>query len=297
MTTALDPSIDFSTVPQANILDNGGFEIWQRGTTFNSLTNSQYTADRWSAYVTAIGQTVNITRESVTIFGGTYSLKVNAFVSTSGGAAGIRQVVENFADYAGKTITFSAWVNTTITGICAAVNDSGGYFYSTPHPGDGQWHQLSITRTVASGSTFILFLVIQTITNQTGIFYVDSAVAALGSQPVTFIPTNPQVDLARCQRFFQIATSGYSFGGNQAGGANAYMFWPFTTVMRATPTITFNAPTVIVINAGASGFSAINTNTITPTALVWGGSLNTSLGSQGNPTYMNGGSITASADL
>jgi len=43
--TTIDPSLTPSV--QQNLLINGGFEIWQRGTSFSMTNSGIYTADRW----------------------------------------------------------------------------------------------------------------------------------------------------------------------------------------------------------------------------------------------------------
>ena len=48
-----------------NFVINGGFDIWQRGLTWNSFNSTRYTADRWLQYA-AGGSTITVTRQQFT---------------------------------------------------------------------------------------------------------------------------------------------------------------------------------------------------------------------------------------
>ena len=48
-----------------NLVINGGFEIWQRGLSWNSFNSTRYTADRWLQYA-AGGSTITVTRQQFT---------------------------------------------------------------------------------------------------------------------------------------------------------------------------------------------------------------------------------------
>ena len=48
-----------------NFVINGGFEIWQRGLTWNSFNSTRYTADRWLQYA-AGSSTITVTRQQFT---------------------------------------------------------------------------------------------------------------------------------------------------------------------------------------------------------------------------------------
>ena len=48
-----------------NFVINGGFEIWQRGLSWNSFNSTRYTADRWLQYA-AGGSTITVTRQQFT---------------------------------------------------------------------------------------------------------------------------------------------------------------------------------------------------------------------------------------
>ncbi len=263
MSTTFDPnqtpiaSIGYQN--SLNILDNGGFEVWQRGTTFNSISSAApYSADRWKWQQSNVGMVANITQESTTIHSGTFSMKV--VITNSGTSSGllILQFVENFKAYASRQVSFSIWLNTTLANVVPIINDGNVAFTGTAHPGDGQWHQVTVTGTLSSNPSQLAFYIQQN-TPATGTIYLDDAMAVVGSQPITFVPTNSQIDLARCQRYYEknydqtvapgtATQSGdvYFTGASDENSVIAVTI-SFKVEKRTTPTVVFYDTT------GASG--------------------------------------------
>ncbi len=92
-----------------NHLINGGFDVWQRGTPFTSISSAQYTADRWrydpstgSATITrvahALGQT-NVPNEP--------SYYLLAAQSSAASTPLLEQRIENVRTLAGQQVTLS----------------------------------------------------------------------------------------------------------------------------------------------------------------------------------------------
>src|SRR5689334_21657431 len=109
-----------SSAGTLNILDNGGREIWQRGTSFTNPVINSYTADRWKVSVTGTPSWV-VSRDSTTanVDSGTYSMSVN--ITSVGGSTvfNLSQFIENYKDYAGKTLTLTARVKASVANkIC-----------------------------------------------------------------------------------------------------------------------------------------------------------------------------------
>src|SRR5579872_2175309 len=222
ISSTLVPSASVASQNIVNLLDNGGFEIWQRGTTntttWNPGNNSQtvyFLADRWqNVLYTNNGSssiTATVSQNSSTVHDGSYSLEFN-FTSITGQCAfSLRQNIETDNYLSGQTVTFSIWVNTTRTDIVPNIGDSvNGSTYGAAHPGDGQWHQLTVTHTVGANAIYCYpglsapngaFL-----NTSAGAFYADSAMLVLGSTVSAFIPTHPATDLVRCQRYFEMLT-------------------------------------------------------------------------------------------
>jgi hypothetical protein len=260
----------------SNILDNGGFEIWQRGITFSAPASGVYLADRWKT-VTDEAANVTVTKETTVIDSvGLASMKV---VVTASGASHfwfVQQTVENYADYRGKNITLSARVNTNVaTAVRLRIQDGVSIVNSAYHTGGGGWETLTVSLAVdaAAGSLNIsIGMLSVSLDKKNGTYYWDSAMLSLGSEAIAFVGTNPQVDLSRCQRYFQ------RYGGNFAteqisvglayGTTNFLSTLLFRVQFRVTPTATVTgaAATFQVFNnaAGVINCATFGSNTLTP---------------------------------
>jgi hypothetical protein len=264
--TTIDPSLTPSV--QVNILDNAGFEIWQRGTSFNNPVDSAYTADRWKIRVNPAAPTsYTVTQEASIIDQGNFSLKLSVTTVGSALVTLLRQSLENPILYAGKTLTFSARVRTNVAGLIIRISNGVTNSNSTAHTGDGSFQTLTATQTIpASPATIDLDIGWVGVSAgganvAVSTTYIDSATLVMGNNPATFSPLNPQQDLARCQRYF------FRMGGEGGGSINnmhgmGYNFNTttgqsvvrFPVTMRVFPTATPSSPasTFIVYNGGAT---------------------------------------------
>ncbi len=115
-----------------NKIINGNFDIWQRGTSFTSLSNGDYHSDRF--LYQQVGTMVHdITRDTdvPSDVNANYSLKLDCTTADTSIAAGdfchIQQRIEgyNFLPFVGQIATLSFWVKATKTGTyCVAFNNS-----------------------------------------------------------------------------------------------------------------------------------------------------------------------------
>lgn len=254
--TQLDPSLVPASQNTSNLLDNAGFEIWQRGTSFSNPASGAYVADRWQVGKSA-GITVNITKETSIFDSGTASIKVDTTVAANNQMY-VNQNIEVFADMKGKTVTFSARVRTaTASKIRLAISDGVVQSFSGYHSGSGAFETLSLTVAVSASASVLtcyIGMIADTVTVNT--FYADAAMCVVGSSAAPYIPTHPQVDLARCQRYFY-ATPGaanvYLCHGQCRTTTGADYIIRFPVPMRAAPTLTVNnATNFSTWNAGGS---------------------------------------------
>jgi hypothetical protein len=98
-----------------NRLVNGNFNIWQRGTSFSSVSASTYTADRWCTGGNAQALTVAQSSDTPLFAGFQYSLSITT-TFTSGSTALLEQRLErvNSLDfYKGTTFVISFWAKQT----------------------------------------------------------------------------------------------------------------------------------------------------------------------------------------
>lgn len=236
-----------------NTVINGGMDIWQRGTTFNSSSN--YTADRWVVFTTA--GTVNVTQSTdvPTSPYFTYSLQI-AGVSSSGDILRGRMEAAQTTVLAGQTVTLSIYAkssagtaalkwNTQVPSVTdnftTVVQDQSGTFSSSP---SGSWTRYTATFTVSAtavrGYELRIYRDSSASSNTTLITGVQ---LELGSVATTFTKAGGTIqgELAACQRYYQrfndAATSVTQYAQGQASSTTAAYFLinPFCT-FRVKPT-------------------------------------------------------------
>lgn len=216
-----------------NFLINGNFDIWQRGTSFN--TYSIYTADRWynmqSASITCTRQSTNPPVGSQYVFRQT--------ATAGGGYLSLHQYIETstVATLWGKTVTFSiklrrsatfdsvmfvdiqktptvdggsgaTWTQIATTQIPASSISSGTT--------SSDWTTLSVTATIPSdGTANGLYVRLGYLTNPANGSYIEAAQAQLeiGSlvTPFSRAAGTYQAELAACQRYYYRWTSGATY--------------------------------------------------------------------------------------
>ena len=110
-----------------NVIINGGFDVWQRGTTFTSPASTDFTADRW-AYLENGTMTHTITRstdvptQAQSGYKSNYSMKIDCTTADSSIASDVYNfVVQKIEGYniqplQGNTVTLSFWIKSTKTG-------------------------------------------------------------------------------------------------------------------------------------------------------------------------------------
>ena len=109
---------DLADMPNRNHLINGGFDVWQRGTSFTSATavlnsDDTYLMDRWNLLSDG-NDAVDVSQETTIIpTGGLYSVKAD--VETPAKKFGFLQIIENknALKLAGKTASLSFKARTT----------------------------------------------------------------------------------------------------------------------------------------------------------------------------------------
>jgi len=150
-----------------NLIINGGMDIWQRGTSFATIANGTYVADRFAyeksgAVVHTVSRDTNVPTvdESGSKFN--YSLKIDCTTIDSSIEAGdfcvVSQKIEgyNAKIIMGQLVTLSFWVKATKTGIyCVSFRNSGfdrSYVIEFTINTTLTWEKKTVTFTFNNGS-------------------------------------------------------------------------------------------------------------------------------------------------
>lgn len=246
-----------------NGLTNGGTNIWQRGTSFPAVPPGTFTADCYEISYDGT-PTINVTQEtSVLPSNAQFAVKTAYTPGGSPTEMVHRNNVENYWDYAGKTVTVSAVVNSNVPNtIGIAIVSNLVASPATYHPGDGQYHTISATLVLPTGITSLAAFIgiIGGAVPTTVTFYFTNSMFVEGNQVVPFIPISPEEDVAQCQRYFE-QNLGFAYRSyNGFVGATTLGFpWQFSTQKRVPPIMTVTVGTVVGLATGATGsFSTVN---------------------------------------
>ena len=154
-----------------NLIINGNFDVWQRGTSFTSPANGTYTSDRWrfrnsSAAVVDISRDTDVPTISSSSIGSNYSIKIDCTTVASGSTVfcGLAQYIEglNYKNIHSKQVTLSFWIKSTKTGTsCVTFTNSNGGFedrlltYEYTINSTNTWEKKSITITLDNTGTWL----------------------------------------------------------------------------------------------------------------------------------------------
>ena len=232
LTTGTLPVDRVPYVGRRNLIINGGFDVWQRGTSFDIVT-SAYHADRWRGRDATISRSTDVPANE--------GFKYSVFYDNDGVRSGIniRQIIEDGKRYTdNKEITLSFWIKGSIASNNCSVDfgDQQNTFFSLTT----EWNRVVITVPAYVRNTNNNFVGGLYVDFNLGTDYPDVYITGvqleLGSVATPFEHRSYGEELALCQRYFQITNNPYSTWGNSAG----YASWcvDFATEMRASPTVT-----------------------------------------------------------
>jgi len=264
---AKTPDIDIREDYQRNILINGNFDLWQRGTSFSS---AGYTADRWRV---PAAQTVTRQSNSNTPF--KYSLKS----SSSSTANQVEQRIEagNVRQYIDKqlTVSFKAKLNSGSMDLKVVLEsaDAEDDFSTTTQVSSttldamtGSFQDFSLTFTVTQTMAENGFsVVLGDDTSVTAEFELAQVQLVEGAEALPFRRAGRNFDeeLQLCQRYYQrgfqrkVSVSSYS--------ANNISFRiPAHTTFRAVPTVSQIPGTSLTNSLERVGISTVTPSVLSP---------------------------------
>ena len=241
-----------------NLIINGGFDVWQRGTSFTT----SYFADRFSG-----NHSGHTTTKSTDVPTGKGFENSAQFVG-SGSDPYFFQIVEGSATIAGKEATFSFWIKGGL-GQCYIFD--GGYtaVESTLIETIGAWTRRSITHAFATGSYNPLIRIGLPI-NASNTCHTTGWQLELGSFATPFEHRSYGEELALCQRYYQVLVSGddnYWASGHYYNTGLFALTFSFPSTMRTTPTAGYTTGVnwyLIYTRGGADLIDGITFNRLHP---------------------------------
>jgi len=246
-----------------NLIINGGFDVWQRGTSFASVNG--LTADRWR--IAESGGSLTTTREAFTQGqtevpnNPTYYLK--ASVTTGDNNCSVRQHIEDVTHTSGETVTVSFWAKGTNPAGGSlewtmmqrfGSGGSGNVSVTTSFTITSSWvkytHSFSLAsvsgKTIGAGSSLELLINQPAGDTSTTAWELNMANVQVekGSVATDFEHRSYGEELALCQRYYWKDThNGMVLTATAANRVIGCIYFPVT--MRTTPTIVAEVPTRI----------------------------------------------------
>jgi hypothetical protein len=264
-----------------NVLINGAFDFWARGTSF-SAPNNLYTADRFSCFV---GGTGTLIRDTANVPEGiTYAAKY-----TSSGANGQIQFLQtietaNAVQLANKTVTLSFWASGTLG---ETITTQLGYSTSTDASFQGAFTlqtgsarsltttpiRHSQTFTVDASAKTVQIRLISSLLQNTEFVAVTGVQLEIGSVATPFSRAGGSIggELALCQRYYyrrnSDATGGVMTTGYAYSSTNTQQAAVHPVQMRTIPSITRSGLQITNAAGNRTNFTNI-TNSGTSTTVL-----------------------------
>ena len=248
-----------------NFVINGGFDIWQRGTSFTGANTNTYTADRWNMYFGVTPTAYTISRQSSGLTGFPYAIRVqrnNGATDTIGGAIGSSIEIANATYLAGQNIVFSFYarkgalfsqagssvVSSLKTGT--GTTDANGIYNTytgetTPISQNTtlttSWQRFTYTATLGSSVTQVSIQFNAGASGTAGAtdyYEIAGVQLEIGSVATPFSRAGGtlQGELAACQRYYATAVGDSAFYATLTSYNWAEIFLPVTQRVSATIT-------------------------------------------------------------
>ena len=306
-----------------NFLINGGFDIWQRGTSF-STNGYNYTSDRW---LTNINNATVSQQTSGAAVGTAGHMRIT-YTGSSAVGDPFQALESSMAQLlAGQTVTASCLVrrnssltsdlsisiqknstaNTQLSGSWTTVATGTLANASIPTgTGSANWAPITCTYAVPNDGTAagIRVVVYENTAGTSGGYYeVTGVQLEIGSTATAFSRAGGTIqgELAACQRYYvSLNTSNFYVYGNFWNSANGILFTALPSTMRVTPTVALpSSVTNMSQVVGLSNFTPSSPSaSATTNSFSFGFAGGSACYSAGQPVTLNGGFVfTVSAEL
>ena len=264
-------AMPYNTI-SSNLLINGGFLYWQRGTSF---TASGYTADRWRLLL-GTGMAVSATQQAFTAgqtdVPGEPTYYAQLAISNAGSADGMfEQRIEDVRTSAGGTIAYCFYAKCNSTTYTAQVRaaQSFGTGGSTDVLTTAQnitlttsWQKFTgifalgevSGKTIGAGNYIAIRIVLPT-TSGIKTLSIANFQVNYGGIALPFVSRGHSDELRLCKRYYRIGGSRCS---GYAVGAYAYIQIPIDVALRTTPTTTLVTADSICVGTTTNAVTSIS---------------------------------------
>jgi hypothetical protein len=257
-----------STASTGNAIINGGFDIWQRGTSIvPAFVYTANTADRWNFIRGGFASGTTVSRQSAGLTGFQYAARIQRDSgNTSTASMNFTTTLETSSSipFAGNSITLSFYARaganysstgsilTTAVGSGTGIDQNGqtgltGFstVISQQNTLTTSWQRFIVTGTPATSATQLAVYFNFNPTGTAGAndwFEVTGVQLEAGTVATPFRRNAPsiQAELAACQRYFQVLGSNEIFGSTFST-TQAYFSANFSVTMRASASATLPA--------------------------------------------------------
>ena len=245
-----------------NLIINGGFDVWQRGTTYTGSSSIYTTADRW--WYNSSSETSTITRQSFdgSESGITTKHYIRTDVTTSSAYAAQTQRIENIYQFHNQTITLSFYarggagsggVPTSFRIYMNGRNNGsvvdGSLIPSTNITLTSSWKKYVLTFDVGSitygsygeATSTDLHIFLQHEAYETCSYDIAQVQLELGSVATEFEHRSYGEELALCQRYYQIGAARLKIYpmATTNGWITMMQDVNFKVTMRTSPSVTY----------------------------------------------------------
>lgn len=207
-----------------NLLINGDFSVWQRGSDFTDISTSIYTADRW--IMTVSGDSLDVSEGGVNAKGGNRHPYILIKPKSTNGNLGIEQRIENFRPLEGKVLTFSILVYADEVstydcyhGFFSPSSNNSEFVGNEIQVISEEWVRLSWTFTVPQIPEGAEYYQVSVRRKELGLSYFRLSEAKLeyGAVVTEFWANDYSVNISKCKRYYIRTPNlyGYSYGSQR----------------------------------------------------------------------------------
>jgi hypothetical protein len=307
-----------------NRVINGGFDYWQRGTSFGTV-NNVYLADRWYIGYAGGASTASFTQQTFTpgtIPGYDSQFFFRSTITSVGSAVNydIMHFIEDVRTLSGQTATLSFWAKAdslrALTVFFTQTFGSGGSSLSVVNPSGNaitlttSWQRFAVTIQLPSmsgktlGANSYLNIQLRQAVAAGSVLDLWGVQLESGSSATSFSRAGGTIqgELAACQRYFYRWTDPNlsvtpSLGTGYCNSTTSMVVSMFPrTTMRSAPTISWSSPSHFYVGLAAGNTSAtafttydVSTNHVTLVATVASGLTS----GQGGRVIVNSSSVSS----